>query len=154
MNTTKASSFADYDDLIGFYRAISEGKTVEEAFAFGDNGIGKWGEQTAQLRKPMVALPPEDWLPFNKTQMTAEMVEATHSYKGSLLKTSVLSSAKGKKVRVFIPATGKSVIAELQDTMPHKADIKNGAGIDLNPAACQVLNLVQPVLIDAQWEWV
>jgi hypothetical protein len=37
---------------------------------------------------------------------------------------------RGKKVAVT--SKGKTVIGELRDTMPHRAKIKNGAGIDLN----------------------
>lgn len=123
-----ASSFADYDDLWAFYKAISAGKSIEEAKEVGDNGEGKWGAQTAQLRRPMVALPPEDWQHLTKPQ--------------------------GAKVRVFCPGTNRSVICDLEDTMPHKANIKNDCFIDLNPAACAELNLTQPVKQMVTWQWV
>ena len=48
----------------------------------------------------------------------------------------------------------KSVVGELGDTMPHKANIKNGAGIDLNPAFAKALGQKPPFMLQGvQWEW-
>src|SRR3954471_16851236 len=96
-----ASSFADPADVAAYHKAIAAGKTEKEALAVGDNGIGKWGDDTTSEDHPMCALPPEDW-------------EAKWG-KGD--------AARGKKVSVTY--AGKTVIGELRDTMPHKDKIKN-----------------------------
>jgi hypothetical protein len=62
MPTVVASSFADLEDVAAFKRAIAQGKTEQEAFKVGDNGIGLWGDTTARDDVPMCALPPEDWM--------------------------------------------------------------------------------------------
>jgi hypothetical protein len=120
-----ASSFADPADVAAFRKCKASGKSDQECFAIGDNGIGKWGDDTT-TSVPMCALPPEDWEPFG-------------------------SSARGK--RVIVVANGRSVVVELRDTMPHKANIKNGAGIDLNPAAVAALGLKPPIMVPATWQW-
>lgn len=126
-----ASSFADLKDVAAYKKAIAQGKTQAEAFKIGDNGIGKWGDNTARDDAPMCALPPEDWI----------------------AKWGIGHTARGKKVSVTLK--GKTVIGELRDTMPHKANIKNGAGIDLNPGFAKAFGLVPPFLLrDVKWEWV
>lgn len=125
-----ASSFADPKDVAAYKRAIGQGKTEGEALKVGDNGIGKWGDNTARDDMPMCALPPEDWVP----------------------KWGVGSNARGKKVAVTFK--GKTVIGELRDTMPHKANIKNGAGIDLNPGFAKAFGIAPPFLLPGvKWEW-
>ena len=57
-----ASSFADLADVEAFKKAKAKGLTDQEAFKVGDNGVGAWGDFTAQEDTPMCALPPEDWL--------------------------------------------------------------------------------------------
>ena len=121
-----ASSFADPADVLAFRRCKAKGKTDQECFKVGDNGIGKWGDDTTAPR-PMVALPPEDWKPLG-------------------------TRARGASVEVS--ANGRFVTCELRDTMPAKKNIKNGAGIDLNPAACAALGLKPPVMVRAAWRWV
>ena len=74
----------------------------------------------------MCALPREDWAEFG-------------------------AKARGKRVSVW--ANGRNVICELRDTMPSRANIKNGAGIDLNPAACKALGLKPPIMVAAEWAW-
>jgi hypothetical protein len=50
---------------------------------------------------------------------------------------------------------GKTVIGELRDTMPHKADISNGAGIDLNPGFAKAFGVRPPFMLrGVKWEWV
>ena len=120
-----ASSFADPADIAAFRRCKAKGMTDQEAFKYGDNGIGKWGDDTT-TPVPMCALPPEDW------------TELTHP--------------RGAKVKVTIK--GVSVICELRDTMPRKKNIRNGAGIDLNFAACHDFGLHPPIMVDAEWEFV
>lgn len=121
-----ASSFADPADVRAFRKCKAKGKTDQECFKVGDNGIGKWGDDTT-VNIPMCALPPEDWGPLG-------------------------DDARGSKVRV--QANGKEVICELRDTMPAVKNIKNGARIDLNQAAVVALGLKPPILIPANWNWV
>lgn len=121
----KASSFADPADVAAYRRCKAQGNSDEACFKVGDNGIGKWGDDTAAII-PMCALPPEDW-----------------SHLGA--------AARGAKV--LVTANGKSVVCELRDTMPHRANITNGAGIDLNPAAVNALGYSPPIMIDAVWRW-
>lgn len=125
IHTVKASSFADPADIRAFRKAKAKGMSDLEAFKYGDNGIGCWGDDTT-VDRPMCALPPEDWKPLKKP--------------------------RGAIVRVS--ANKRQVLCELRDTMPRKANIKNGAGIDLNPAACKALGLFPPILIPATWEYV
>src|ERR1041385_4447173 len=124
-----ASSFADPKDVAAYKKAIAEGKTEAEALRIGDNGIGTWGDNTARDDVPMCALPPEDW-------------QAKWG-----------NNARGRKVSVTYK--GKTVIGELRDTMPHKANIKNGAGIDLIPGFAKAFNVKPPFMLKGvQWEWV
>jgi hypothetical protein len=55
------------------------------------------------------------------------------------------NNARGKKVAVTF--NGKTVIGELRDTMPNKANIKNGAGLDLNPGFAKAFGLTPPFLV-------
>lgn len=121
-----ASSFADPADIVAFKKCKDKGKSDQECFNVGDNGIGKWGDSTT-TNVPMCALPPEDWKPL-----------------GDL--------ARGAKVEVF--ANGETIICELRDTMPAKKNIKNGAGIDLNHAAVKALGLKPPIMIPATWSFI
>lgn len=134
-NTVRASSFADAADVVSWNKwvdiYIAEGfpRTVAErkAFAKGDNGIGKWGHHTAQDENPMAALPREIWHRDEKTG--GAMMEVRYN--------------------------GKTVRGILGDTMPALVNIKNGAGIDLNPAFAKQLGLNPPFLKDGlQWRWI
>jgi len=62
MPIVTASSFADPKDVAAYKKAIAAGKTEAQALKLGDNGIGKWGDNTARDDVAMCALPPEDWL--------------------------------------------------------------------------------------------
>lgn len=123
----KASSFADPADVVAFKRCKARGKSDKECFKVGDNGLGKWGHNTAQDHSPMCALPPEDW-----------------------------KSAKKKGgARVAVTYKGHTVEGILGDTMPHRANIQNGAGIDLNPAFAKAFGLHPPFLVDGvTWKWI
>ena len=124
-----ASDFASLADLEGYKKAKAKGMSETQAFKFGDNGLGCWGSLTAQEHTPMCALPPDD--------MIAKF--------GTVLK------AKNAKVKVTI---GKlTIICTLADRMPWKKNIRNGCGIDLNPAALKLLRLETPVKIAAAWRW-
>jgi hypothetical protein len=131
MPIVNASSFADPRDVAAYKKAIAQGKTEAEALKVGDNGIGKWGDITARDDIPMCALPPEDWIP----------------------KWGAGGNARGRKVAVTY--RWKTVIGELRDTMPHKAQIKNGAGIDLNPGFAKAFGVRPPFMLrGVKWEWV
>ena len=120
---TLASSFADAKDLADYARSGS--------FAQGDNGIGCWGDNTAQMETPMCALPPED------------IIAECGSMKAK--------AARGKRVNVR--ANGRHVVCLLADRIPSKKNITNQAGIDLNPAAAHRLGLTPPFLVPALWSW-
>lgn len=124
--TGYATSFADPGDIYRFNKCKKSGKTDKQCFAVGDNGIGKWGDDTT-VDRPMCALPPEQW-------------------------KSLGSAARGALVRVSIDA-GPSVICELRDTMPAQKNVINGAVIDLNQSACKALGKKPPAKFMVTWSW-
>ena len=133
-----ASSFADLADVRAFERCKAQGKSDAFCYGKGDNGVGCWGDKTGQEETPMCALPPDD------------IVAKWGGMKSKL--------ARGRRVLVTLTGAGgkltrKSVVCILADRMPWKRNIKNGAGIDLNPAAAKALGLVPPFLVPAEWEW-
>lgn len=123
------SSFADATDLAAWKRCKAQGKSDTECFKVGDNCIGCYGDFTGVGAPPMCALPPED----------------------SEAKWGSVGAAKHKPMNVTYQ--GKTVQCILGDRMPHKANITNNAGIDLNPAACTALGLTPPVMARVEWEW-
>lgn len=129
-HSVKASSFADPADVAAFRKCKTEGGSDSYCFGRGDNGVGFTGLDCSQGSGPACALPPEDWM----------------------AKWGSAANAAGKKVRVRI--LGKEQILTLKDTMPHKANIKNGAGIDLSPDAVTAFGLIPPLMIEAEWQWV
>lgn len=126
-----ASSFADPADVVAFKKAKAQGKTDKQAFAVGDNGIGCWGDETTQDHTPMCAVPPDDMI----------------------AKWGSIAKAKHREIIVTSRKTGKSVVCILADRMPYKKNIKNGCGIDLNPAAAVCLNLKPPFQHPVTWIW-
>lgn len=133
----KASSFADPKDIASFKKwyaiyiqqGLSDSQAEKKAFAKGDNGIGCYGDITAEGSGPSCAIIPED----------------------SIEKWGSLAGAKHRKVQVT--ANGKTVECVVKDCMPHRANVKNGAIIDLNPDAVRVLGLEPPIMITAEWHW-
>ena len=132
-----ATSFADPDDVLAWGAAkekfLHQGLSVDEAESrankFGDSGIGFCGDFTGTTGQSMCALPPEDWRIWGDK----------HQANGRLVK---------------IVYNGKHVIAELRDTMPHRDQIPNGAGIDLNPGALKALDLAAPLEEPGfLWRW-
>ena len=132
IHQVKATSFADPADIRAFLRCKARGMTDQQAFKWGDNGIGCWGDSCAEGSGPRCALPPEDWEP----------IDPVHPH----------VKARGAKVKVC--ANSREVICELRDTMPHRANITNGAGIDLSPDAVAALGLHCPLDIKASWQFV
>ena len=126
MTKTFASSFAD---LAAFKRCKAQGKSDVECFKVGDNGVGAWGDTTATEDVPMCALPPEDWLE----------------------RWGARSLARGKRVTVVY--IGQRVVGELRDTMPHRVNIRNGCGIDLNPGFAKAFGLKPPFKVPVEWCW-
>lgn len=125
-HTGFATSFADPADISAFRACKAEGKTDEQCFAVGDNGIGKWGDATGPGTGPGCALPPEDWEQFG-------------------------SSARGKLV--IVTGNDRSVTVKLVDTMPHKANIHNGAIIDLTTDTVRALGWEPPLKETVSWRW-
>ena len=128
LNHVKASTFADLADVKAFRACKAKGKSDEECFKVGDNGIGCTGLNVADESIPYVALPPDDWT----------------------LKYDTKAKAMGKPVNVTLG--GKTVRCILGDTMPWKKNIKNGCGIDLAPGV-QKLFGIKPGTYPAAWEW-
>lgn len=126
----KASSFADPADVRAFRRCKDTGKSDDECFLVGDNGIGCWGDDVTEGTGPSCAVPPE--------------------YMES--KWGSVDAAKHKLIDVT--ANGKTVTCVLKDRMPHIRHIKNGARIDLNPDAVRAIGMEPPLMVDATWEWV
>lgn len=126
MPIVRASTFADPRDIARFTRCKARGGTDRECFKVGDNGIGRWGHITSNTNRAYVALPYEVWQRAGREG--------------------------GTPVRVAY--SGKAVIAELGDTMPHLENITNHCGIDLNPACCKALGIAFGTLTDGvEWEW-
>lgn len=124
--TVTASSFADPADVAAFHRCKTTGRTDMECFAVGDNGIGLWQHNTAQDMFPMCALPREIWQDAGKTGGAG----------------------------VLVRYNGIVVHGILGDTMPSLANIRTGAGIDLNPAFSKHLGLHPPFLVSGvEWRW-
>lgn len=120
-----ATSFADPADIRRFQSCRDQGHSESYCLRQGDNGIGLWGDDTT-TRVPMCALPREDWEHLG-------------------------AAARGK--RVLVEVGDQRVVCELRDTMPRRANIRNGAGIDLNPAAVKAFGLQPPIRIHAVWAW-
>lgn len=148
-HTVKASSFADPADLAAFRRCKKAGGSDKYCFGIGDNCVGfsalpvetddTWvpveddGDNrifTGDPAVPCCALPPEVWQP----------------------KWGSAKNAAGK--RVVIRWNGKEAFGILGDTMPHLCNIKNGAGIDLNPGFAKLLGVKPPFMLHGvQWRW-
>lgn len=125
VHSVRASSFADPADVAAFLRCKAQGKTDQQCFRVGDNGVGKWGDDCTAGAGPMCALPPEDWTALDKPRLS----------------------------KVEITANGRTITARLGDTMPARKNIRNGAGIDLSPDACKALGLTPPLMVPATWRW-
>lgn len=125
LHTVKTSSFADPADVRAFKSCKAKGGSDQTCFKTGDNGIGKWGHFTAQELEPMVALPREVWREAGK-----------------------IGGAK-----VIVMYHGRNLNAILGDTMPSIANIKNGAGMDTNPAVAKFFGLKPPYMVEMSWRW-
>lgn len=130
IRTVSASSFADPEDVRRFRQCKANGGTDQQCFKVGDNGVGFTGLICATDEACLCALPREDWMekwgsPF---------------------------AASGKSV--VVTYKGRSVVGILGDTMPARANIKNGCGIDLNPGFAKALGVKPPFKLDGvTWKW-
>ena len=123
----KASSFADPADVAAFKKCKATGKTDQQCFKVGDNGIGQFGKITAQTHTPMVALHKDD------------MIAKWGSVNGAAHRL------------VSVTFKGKTVTASVEDRLGV------AGRIDLNPAAAAALGLTPPIDPDTTvvvWAWV
>ena len=127
MKTGLATSFATPSDFQAYALAKAQGKSENEALAIGDNCIGCWGDKT-NGSQAYCAIPPE------------HMIQVFGSF----------SAAKHQ--RVLVSCGKRSCVALIGDVMPHLANIKNGAIIDMNPALCRGLGLpCENVSVTVSW---
>jgi len=124
-----ASSFADPADIIAFRKAKARGLTDKQAFRYGDNGIGCFGDDVSLVTTPYVAVTPD------------AMIE----------RWGTVAAAKHKPVFVTINGATKRCI--VGDRMPWAKNVKNGAVIDLAPGAQLAFGLRAPFLVECSWEW-
>lgn len=124
--TAKMTSFATYQDLVGYIKCRNGGGGENGCYARGDSGIGAWGDVTAQLKVPMCALPPE------------AMIRRFGTSRG----------ARGAKVLVWIDGIAKPVVCECRDKGPEGV-------CDLNPAALMAFGLPQDLELrkSGRWQW-
>ncbi len=125
----KGSSFADPADVRAFRRCKAEGKNDQQCFKVGDNGVGCWNDDTSEGSGPSCAIPPDD-------------MEAKFG-----------SVAGAKHAKVIVEAAGKTATVTVKDRMPWKRNITNGAVIDLNPDAAELLGLRPPFMVPVRWKW-
>ena len=120
-----ASSFADPEDVKSFNRCKATGKTDQECFKVGDNGVGQFGKITAQTDTPMVAIYKDDMI----------------------ARWGSVGAAAHRAVTVTI--NGKTIQATVEDRLGV------AGRIDLNPACAKQLGLKPPFLVkDCVWNWV
>ena len=121
-----ASSFADPKDVSAFKKCKAQGKSDEECFRIGDNGVGFWGDSTVEGTGASCALTKED--------IVARW--------GSL--------GVGRRKPVLVSKGDKQVVAILKDIKGHMNEVI----IDLNPDACNSLGIAIPAMTPVFWEWV
>lgn len=124
-----ASSFADLADVRAFQRAKAKGMSDLEAFKYGDNGLGCFGDDVTTLKVPYVAIPPD------------EMIAKWGSVKAA------------KHKRVLVTINGVTKLCLVGDRMPWRKNIRNKAVVDLAPGAQAAFGLKPPFMVPASWEW-
>jgi len=123
--TAIASSFADPADVVAFNKCKAQGKTDQQCFKVGDNGIGQFGKITAQTQTAMVAIHASDMI----------------------ARWGSVNAAAHRLVTVTI--NGKTIQASVEDRLGV------AGRIDLNPAAAKQLGLNPPFLVkNCTWNWV
>lgn len=123
----KASSFADPADIRAFDHCKAQGKSDQECFKTGDNGIGCWGDNTREGSGACCAIQGQ------------HMIEKWGSR----------DAAKHKDVVLTINDQTHTIPVKdrLTDNSP------NGAVIDLNPDACALYGLTPPLMVECEWKW-
>ena len=130
LHKVRASTFADEGDVKAFTDCMAQpGATEQACFKKGDNGIGFCGEDCTNVNKAICALPFEDWMEKWGGKTAANM----------------------KPVNVTI--NGIRVTCFMGDTMPHRKNITNKAGIDLAPGALKAFGLNPNNMYEATWTW-
>lgn len=119
-----ASSFADPADVDSFRKCKLTGKSDQACFKVGDNGVGQFGEVTAQEKDAMVAIHREDMI----------------------AKWGSVNAAAHREVRVTVGT--KTINALVEDRLGVTGRI------DLNPACAKKLGLKPPFLVKCTWSWV
>ena len=94
------------------------------SFATGDNGVGAWGDDTTSQTIPMVALP----------------------------RDTITDDDHGREV-LIMGTNGKTFRAKVADKLPATYNIKNGAGIDLNPAAARLAGHPGDGISPVRWKF-
>ena len=118
------TSFATYQDLVGYINCLLAGNSATFCYNKGDNGTGASGRVTAQIKTPMCALP------------KAELVKKWGSVK----------AAWGKKVKCTIGR--KTFFCEVADIGPvGVCDLNPAALLAANLPEDQELN------VQGEWEW-
>jgi hypothetical protein len=118
-----ASSFADPADVVAFKKCKAQGKTDQQCFKVGDNGIGQFGKITAQDHTAMVAVHADDM-----KARWGSVIAAAHR-------------------PVTVTVNEKTIEATVEDRIGVKGRI------DLNPAAAKQLGLTPPFLVPCTWNW-
>lgn len=127
--TGKASSFADPADIRAFKKAKARGLSDQQAFKFGDNGIGCWGDDVTNITIPYVAIRPDDMI----------------------AKWGSTEAARHKTLLLTIDDKTHACIAG--DRMPWAKNVTNGAVIDLAPGAQILFDLTAPFMLPCSWRW-
>jgi len=125
----KATSFATYQDLVGFIKCLQKGNSSDYCYNYGVNGEGASGKVTAQRNIPMCAL--------NSADLHAKWGSTTAAW-GKLVRVKLIGMGHGDEFE-----------AEVADLGPHGV-------IDLNPAALISAGLPEDTNLScsAEWDWV
>lgn len=119
----KASTFADPVDVARFKACKQTGKSDIACSRVGDNGIGQFGDVTAQTLTPFVAV-------------HADYMISRWGSVHAAARRPVLVRIKGKTQEIKVGDR-----------------ISERGRIDLNPAACLLYGIKPPALVDAEWRW-
>lgn len=135
-----ASSFADPADVAAFRRCKEQGKSDDECFKVGDNGVGVWNDDCSEGSGASCALPPEVMeYYFNAT--------ADNKWR----------DARNKVIWIRLAAcpTAPEVKVSIRDRMPHISTLENKGSkyrIDLNPDTVAALGK-KPHNFEEQVTW-
>ena len=132
-----ATSYADTKDMaayqaalvLGLRMGLSQAKAQEAARKVGDPGIGWMDNVLSDPNTAWVAVPYEMWHDRWGTKKNAHLR------------------------KLWVTINGKTVLCTLGDTMPHLANITNGAVVDLAPGAQRAFGLKAPFKVECSWAW-